>query len=85
MEFDFPTATITVYEHMTGNVEKIDMSGDFGQHFGGDRRLAEAFLDVLAGKPSRSTLAEGILSVSMCLAAKESAEEHTFKDVDFKI
>lgn len=85
VEFDFPTATITVYEHMTGKVERIDMSGDFGQHFGGDRRLAEAFLDVLAGKPSRSTLAEGILSVSMCLAAKESAETHTFKDVDFKI
>lgn len=85
VEFDFPTALITVYEHHTGKVEKIDMSGDFGQHFGGDRRLAEAFLDVLEGKPSRSTLAEGILSVSMCLAAKESAAEGRFIPVDFKI
>jgi predicted dehydrogenase len=85
VEFDFPTAKITVYEHHTGKVEVIDMSGDFGQHFGGDRRLAEAFLDVLKGKPSRSTLAEGILSVSMCLAARESAESRRFVDVDFAI
>lgn len=69
----------------TGKVEKIDMSGDFGQHFGGDRRLAEAFIRVMKGENSPSTLAEGILSVSMCLAAKESAEKHEFRDVDFKI
>lgn len=85
VEFDFPTAAITVYEHMTGKVERIDMSGDHGQHFGGDRRLAEAFLDVLEGKPSRSTLAEGILSVAMCLAARESADSRCMVDVDFKI
>ncbi len=85
VEFDFPTATITVYEHHTGKVEKIDMSGDFGQHFGGDRRLAEAFLRVLEGGKSPSTLAEGILSVSMCLAARESAAEGRFVPVDFEI
>ena len=85
VEFDFPTAKITVYEHHTGKVEVIDMSGDFGQHFGGDRRLAEAFLRVLRGEKSPSTLAEGILSVSMCLAARESAEAHRFVDVDFAI
>lgn len=81
VEFDFPTGIITVYEHHTGKVEKIDMSGDFGQHFGGDRRLAEAFLRVLEGGKSPSTLAEGILSVSMCLAARESAAERRFVDV----
>ena len=85
VEFDFPTGKITVYEHHTGKVEVIDMSGDFGQHFGGDRRLAEAFLRVLEGGKSPSTLAEGILSVSMCLAARESAESRRFVDVDFAI
>jgi predicted dehydrogenase len=85
VEFDFPTAVITVYDHVTGEVEKIDMSGDFGQHFGGDRRLAEAFIRVMAGEASPSTLAEGILSVSMCLAARESAEAGRAVDVDFQI
>ena len=85
VEFDFPTGMITVYEHHTGKVEKIDMSGDFGQHFGGDRRLAEAFLRVLEGEKSPSTLAEGILSVSMCLAARESAAQGRFVPVDFQI
>lgn len=85
VEFDFPTGLITVYDHVTGEVEKIDMSGDFGQHFGGDRRLAEAFIRVMEGEASPSTLAEGILSVSMCIAARESAEKGRFVDVDFKI
>ena len=85
VEFDFPTAQITVYEHHTGKVERIDMSGDFGQHFGGDRRLAEAFLRVLKGERSPSTLAEGIQSVSMCLAARESAETGRFVPVEFRI
>lgn len=84
VEFDFPTAKITVFEHMTGKVEVIDMSGDHGQHFGGDRRLAENFVEVMEGKPSKSTLAEGILSVDMCLSAKESASEHRFVDVLFR-
>ncbi|MBE6567444.1 MAG: Gfo/Idh/MocA family oxidoreductase [Ruminococcaceae bacterium] len=85
VEFDFPTAQITVYEHHTGKVEKIDMSGDFGQHFGGDRRLAEAFIRVMEGENSPSTLAEGIQSVSMCLAARESAEKKCMVDVDFSV
>lgn len=85
VEFDFPTATITVFEHMSGKVEKIDMSGDRGQHFGGDRRLAENFIEVMEGKPSKSTLAEGILSVDMCLCAKESAKERRFADVTFSV
>ncbi len=69
----------------TGKVERIDMSGDFGQHFGGDRRLAEAFIRVMEGESSPSTLAEGIQSVSMCLAARESAEKKCMVDVDFSV
>ena len=84
VEFDFPSATITIYDHMTAKTETIDMSADKGVHFGGDRRLAESFIAVMQGEKSPSTLAEGILSVEMCLAAKESTAENRFVPVDFR-
>lgn len=84
VEFDFPSATIKVYDHMSSNIETIDLSEDKGKHFGGDRRLAESFVAVMQGAPSPSTLAEGILSVEMCLAAKESTAEKRFVDIDFR-
>ena len=84
VEFDFPSATITVYDHFSKEIETIDMSADKGAHFGGDRRLAESFIAVMQGAPSPSTLAEGILSVEMCLAAKESNQEGRFISIDFR-
>ena len=84
VEFDFPSATITVYDHMSKDKEVIDMSEDKGVHFGGDRRLAESFIAVMKGEPSPSTLAEGILSVEMCLAAKESTADSRFVPINFR-
>ena len=84
VEFDFPSAIITIYDHMTSKVETIDLSEDKGNHFGGDRRLAESFIAVMQGAHSPSTLAEGILSVEMCLAAKESTAEQRFVPVNFR-
>ena len=84
VEFDFPSATITIYDHVTKEIETIDMSADKGAHFGGDRRLAESFIAVMKGAPSPSTLAEGILSVEMCLAAKESNQEGRFVPINFR-
>ena len=84
VEFDFPSAIITIYDHVTAKTETIDMSEDKGIHFGGDRRLAESFIAVMQGEKSPSTLAEGILSVEMCLAAKESTAENRFVPIDFR-
>jgi len=84
VEFDFPSATITIYDHMSAKKEVIDLSADKGVHFGGDRRLAESFVAVMQGEPSPSTLAEGILSVEMCLAAKESTAEQRFVPIEFR-
>jgi predicted dehydrogenase len=84
VEFDFPSAIITIYDHVTAKTETIDMSADKGVHFGGDRRLAESFIAVMKGASSPSTLAEGILSVEMCLAAKESAAEKRFVNIEFR-
>jgi len=39
----------------------------------------------MEGENSPSTLAEGIQSVSMCLAARESAEKKCMVDVDFSV
>ena len=48
-------------------------------HGGGDEALCRNFTDVVAGRArSRSSLRDGILSVNMCLAAKESSEHHRF-------
>ena len=84
VEFDFPSATITIYDHASATKEVIDLSADMGVHFGGDRRLAESFIGVMQGEPSPSTLAEGILSVEMCLAAKESTAEQRFVPIEFR-
>ena len=46
---------------------------------GGDTLLMNNFADVIRGTDSsKSTLAQGILSARMCLAARESAETRQF-------
>ncbi|MEG0650523.1 MAG: gfo/Idh/MocA family oxidoreductase, partial [Oscillospiraceae bacterium] len=54
-----------------------------GTHFGGDKQLALAFMDVLNGKESRSNLSEGLASAAACLGAKKSAEAHSTVTIDY--
>ena len=50
-----------------------------GGHHGGDHALAQNFVDICLGRAeSRSDLGEGLLSVAMCLAARESAHRQTW-------
>ena len=49
---------------------KVETSGD---HFGGDWELAHDFIDVIRGRgTSRTSVAAGIQSAYICLAARES-------------
>lgn len=82
VEFDFYTGLITVYYHNESRTEThtFDLSGN---HFGGDIKLVNDFADVVKGKiPSPENLKSGILSASMCLAARKSAEEKVFCNID---
>ena len=54
-------------------------AGEGLSHFGGDAELASDFIGIIRGKAkSRTTVAMGVQSVYICLAAKESARSKKF-------
>ena len=82
LEFDLATAEIRIIHHRSDKVEHLRVDIEDDGHAGGDRILAERFLDLIKGdaKPSAS-LRDGLLSAAMCLAARESARTKTFQQV----
>lgn len=77
-EFDFQSGDVRVFMHHVCRTETYHFDAKDG-HGGGDEALCRNFTDVVAGRArSRSSLRDGILSVNMCLAAKESSEHHRF-------
>ncbi len=82
LEFDWVSGTITVYRHLEQIKEEYSF-GQSGGHFGGDSMLADNFVAVMKGiDKSRAPLSEGILSAKLCLAARRSAVEHVFVDIN---
>ncbi|MEG1125293.1 MAG: Gfo/Idh/MocA family oxidoreductase [Oscillospiraceae bacterium] len=82
-EFDFYTATIHVDYYSSKHSADHSFTFPQGTHFGGDKQLALAFMDVLNGKESRSNLSEGLASAAACLGAKKSAETHSTVTIDY--
>ena len=82
LEFDWKSSTVTIYNHFDKTTDvKIFESTD--GHGGGDELLSDDFISVMKGEvKSHSPLLEGILSAEMCLAAKKSAEEKVFVNID---
>lgn len=82
LEFDWNKSTVTVYNHFDKTTDvKVFAATD--SHAGGDELLRDDFLAVMKGEgKSHSPLAEGILSAEMCLAARKSATENIFVDID---
>jgi len=79
LEFDFRTSTITVFPHDGSETIHETITFQGSGHHGGDYRLMKNFTDVVRGTDiSHATLAEGILSAEMCLAARESAQTDRF-------
>ena len=82
VEFDWNSGIVKVYHHF----DNITETHDFGKvdgHGGGDILLCENFVEVMKGEgKSKSPLSEGILSAELCLAAKKSAEEKMFVNID---
>lgn len=87
VEFDWATNIIKVYMHHTPRVETyaIDSDATAKGHAGGDTTLLENYIDIIKGKDveSVSPLDAGILSILMCLKAKESSKTRTFQDIKF--
>lgn len=83
IEFDFVTGSVTVYTHMERATQHHTVTAN-GGHYGGDPVLVRNFLNVMKGiEKSQTPLADGIKSAQLCLAAKKSAAEHKYIELDF--
>ena len=81
IEFDWSREELVVYMHHQPRVERYQFEA-VGGHGGGDTVLAFNFIQVIRGEAeSVAPLEAGLLSVLMCLKARESATEHVFKEV----
>lgn len=72
-EFDFYTGEIRRDDYRVPQTVTHRIVST-GNHFGGDERLALAFLAVMDGRPSTAGLEDGLASAACCLAARRSAE-----------
>lgn len=81
LEFDWPSETIRVVEHHTDRVDEIHVGAVTG-HSGGDHVLAGNFIRLMRGEAHEGAdLRDALRSVSMCLAARESAHGRTFQPI----
>lgn len=80
IKFDWYQDELTVHHHHSNRVERHRFESTAEGHHGGDDELARDFLGVVTGRgTSRSPLAAGILSVEMCLHARDSCQVNEFQ------
>jgi len=81
IQFNWNTPSFKLTMHHKAWTETVDCASD--GHGGGDVELARNFIRVMRGTgKSRAPISAGILSVYMCLKARESALTHRFLDLD---
>jgi predicted dehydrogenase len=84
VQFDWYTDELKVFMHHTPRVEVHKIDSKAMSHGGGDLVLAQSFVDVIRGTGvSVSPLDAGLLSVLMCLKARESAQNHSFCEISY--
>lgn len=84
VEFDWYTNEVKVHMHHAPRMETHRADTSNASHGGGDTVLVDNFVRVIRGEcKSVSPLSAGLLSVLMCLKAKESAATKTFQDVRY--
>ena len=82
IEFDWYTDELKVSMHHSPRVETYKMDTAAASHGGGDTVLVDNFIRVIRGEQeSVSPISAGLLSVLMCLKAKESEATKTFKEL----
>lgn len=80
-EFDFYTGTIRHDDYAFDQTSTCRITPTGGNHFGGDRRLAQDYVNLLNGGKPASDLAGGLRSAACCLAAARSAREQRLVDI----
>jgi predicted dehydrogenase len=81
LQFDWYKDAISVIDHHTNLVDEIRAVAT-DDHHGGDTVLMRNFLDVIQHVDfPQSTLADGILSATMCVAAQSSEDNGEFEIV----
>ena len=82
LEFDLAPMELRIIHHRSEKVEQLRVDGEDDGHAGGDRILAESFLDLVKDRARpHASLRDGLLSAAMGLAARESARTKTFQRV----
>ncbi len=82
LEFDWYTDEVKVHMHHNPRTDTYKCNTAAASHGGGDTVLGDNFIRIIKGeRKSVSPLSAGLLSVLMCLKAKESAETNTFQEI----
>ena len=82
IKFDWYQDEIVVHHHHSDRVERhrFETTGD--GHHGGDKELAHDFLGcITSGARTRTPLEAGLLSVQLCLLARESCRLNAVREV----
>ena len=80
-EFDFYTGIIRHDDYAYDQTSTCQIHPTGGNHFGGDRRLAQDYMHLLNGGTPSSDLTGGLRSAACCLAAARSAREHRLVEI----
>ncbi len=84
LEFDWYTDELKVHLHHTPRVETHKIDSKAMSHGGGDLVLAQSFARLMQGRgESVSPLSAGLLSVLMCLKARQSCLTRSFQEVRY--
>lgn len=84
--FDWYREELTVHHHHSSRVERHQFSSTGTGHHGGDEQLIEDFLNVITGQgESRAPLEAGLLSVEMCLLAREACQTRRYQTVSERV
>ncbi len=85
IQFDWYTDELEVSMHHTPRVEVHKFDSKAMSHGGGDLVLAQSYVDALRGAgESVAPLDAGLLSVLMCLKAKDSAQNGAFRAIEYE-
>lgn len=81
VDFDWYTFKVRLIEHFTDKVEEFEINALEG-HGGGDINLLKNFIELTrTAAPAHPNLTDGLRSVAMCLAARESSHTRTFQTI----
>ena len=84
LEFDWTTDELKVFMHHSPMAETYKITSSNLSHGGGDSVLVDSFKRVITeGAKSISPIDAGLMSVLMCLKAKESASTNTFQEIKY--